>query len=182
MTNVRNVLRDLRRNERIILTLNFSLIFFLLVYDVVEDLFSGTSTTHVIVETLVLFLSIIGIVVMWAKYLTTRKNFKELELDLKQVKLDLSLYKSETKALTEGLSQKIDDQLQKWQLTNAEKDIVLLILKGLNNRDISELRNTKEQTIRQQITIIFQKTNLKSRLELSTFFLEDLLLSPDLKR
>ena len=40
------------------------------------------------------------------------------------------------------------------------------------------IRDTSEATIRQQALAIYRKSGLRSRSELSAFFLEDLLLPP----
>lgn len=66
--------------------------------------------------------------------------------------------------------------MQTWSLSTAEKEIALLSLKGLSNIEISNIRNTSDATTRQQMTSILKKSNLKSRSELSAFFLEDLLV------
>jgi DNA-binding NarL/FixJ family response regulator len=52
----------------------------------------------------------------------------------------------------------------------------LLLLKGLSHKEVSEVRKTSETTIRQQALAIYRKAGLRSRAELSAFFLEDLLL------
>ena len=171
------VLGNLKQKERIILTVIFMIIFGLLVFDVVEDLGSGASFAHVAFEAGILFLAMGGIIFQWLLYFSQKQDIKALNIDLGKAREDLNKYKLETKKFVVGLSQQIDLQLNEWNLTKAEKDITLLILKGLSNKEIGEVRNTSERTVRQQITSIFQKSNLKSRLELSAFFLEDLLVS-----
>ncbi len=51
-----------------------------------------------------------------------------------------------------------------------------MLLKGLSHKEISEIRSTSETTIRQQALAVYRKSGLRSRAELSAFFLEDLLL------
>jgi hypothetical protein len=50
-----------------------------------------------------------------------------------------------------------------------------LLLKGLTHKEIAEARSTTETTIRQQALALYRKSGLRSRAELSAFFLEDLL-------
>jgi len=76
----------------------------------------------------------------------------------------------------EGLSKSIDQQLDSWQLTRAEKEVALLLLKGFGLRELAQLRGTSERTVRQQATRIYEKAGLRGRAELSAFFLEDLML------
>ncbi len=58
----------------------------------------------------------------------------------------------------------------------SERDVALLMLKGLSHREIAIARDTSERTIRQQAQAIYAKANLSGRAALSAFFLEDLLL------
>jgi DNA-binding NarL/FixJ family response regulator len=54
-----------------------------------------------------------------------------------------------------------------------------LLLKGLSHKEIADARSISETTIRQQALAIYRKSGLRSRAELSAFFLEDLLLPVD---
>ena len=67
-------------------------------------------------------------------------------------------------------------QFERWQLTAAEREVALLLLKGLSHKEIAVLRDTSERTIRQQAQSIYGKSNLSGRAALSAFFLEDMLL------
>ena len=77
-----------------------------------------------------------------------------------------------------GVSCTINKQFINWKLTPSQKEIGMLLLKGLNFQEIANVRNTSERTVRQQATEIYKKTKLKGRHEFAAFFLEDLLL-PD---
>ena len=175
------VLGNLEHKERIILTLIFLIIFGLLVFDVWEDLESGASLAHVSFETFILLLAAAGITIQWTIFFLQRHNIQKLGLNLEKVRQDLNDYKSRSKKFIEGLGSQIDQQLTSWGLSKAEKEVALLVLKGLSNKEIAEVRNTADRTVRQQMTAIFQKSNLSSRLELSAFFLEDLLVLPQEK-
>jgi len=59
-------------------------------------------------------------------------------------------------------------------LSPAERDIALLQLKGLRHKEIAELRNTSERTVRQQaLAISTGKQACQARTDLAAFFLED---------
>lgn len=169
-------LYDLTRKNRYFLSVIFIAIFSLLIFDVTEDLFSGASISHVLIESVILLLSIIGLLVLWIQNFKFVEKNRSLNHSLVKTQEDLKRYKEETKLLSKGISEKIDQQFGIWELSSAEIDISLLILKGLSNKEIAEIRGTSEKTIRQQITSIFNKSGLSSRLELSAFFLEDLLI------
>ena len=175
-----NAIEKLEGRERIALTFIFVVIFSLLIFDVVEDLQSGASFMHVGLEATILFLASAGITIQWGVYFLQKHSIYNLGGDLKAAREDLKAFKEKSRKYVEGFSQQIDFQLSKWELTKAEKEIALLILKGLSNREICEVRQTSEKTIRQQVSSVLAKSNLSSRLELSAFFLEDILLiAPD---
>lgn len=56
--------------------------------------------------------------------------------------------------------------LDQHHLTQKEKDIVRLILKGLSNKEIAEVSGNTEKTIKFHLTTIFQKCGVESRTEL----------------
>jgi DNA-binding NarL/FixJ family response regulator len=74
-----------------------------------------------------------------------------------------------------GLGEAIDSQFSNWNLTEAEKEVALLLLKGLSVKEAAAIRATKERTIRAQARTIYSEAGLTARAALSVFFLEDLL-------
>ena len=62
-----------------------------------------------------------------------------------------------------------------WQLSASEKEIALLLIKGLSIQEIAEIRVTKPGTIKSQCSSIYRKSNVKGRNELVAYFVEDLL-------
>jgi DNA-binding CsgD family transcriptional regulator len=84
-------------------------------------------------------------------------------------------WRDETRVLLKGLGEAIDRQFLTWKLTEAEREVGLLILKGLSLKEIAGARVTSERTIRAQARSIYAKAGLSGRAALSAFFLEDLL-------
>jgi DNA-binding CsgD family transcriptional regulator len=78
-------------------------------------------------------------------------------------------------ALLKGLGEAIDRQFLTWKLTEAERSVGLLILKGMSLKEIAAVRVTSERTIRAQAQSIYAKAGLSGRAALSAYFLEDLL-------
>ena len=62
-----------------------------------------------------------------------------------------------------------------WNLTEAERDVAMLILKGLDNESIAKVRNTATGTIRAQATSIYSKSGTHGRTEFVSLFLEELI-------
>ena len=66
---------------------------------------------------------------------------------------------------------KFDD----WKLSPSERDIALLLIKGLSAQEISDLRDTRPGTVKSQSSAVYQKAGVKGRNELAAYFVEDLL-------
>ena len=69
----------------------------------------------------------------------------------------------------------IREQLNAWQITPSEREVALLLLKGLSFEEIASIRDTKEKTVRQQATVIYRKSGLSGRHEFAAWFFEDFL-------
>lgn len=73
----------------------------------------------------------------------------------------------------QGRMQHIQEDFEKWGLSPAEKEIALLLLKGLRLQEIADIRATSERTVRQQAQSIYRKSGLDSRTDLAAYFIED---------
>jgi DNA-binding NarL/FixJ family response regulator len=65
-----------------------------------------------------------------------------------------------------GLSTLVERFLESNGLTEKEKEIARLALKGLSNREIAEVNGNTEKTIKFHMTVIYDKCNVGSRSEL----------------
>ena len=99
----------------------------------------------------------------------------ELVGDLATARHESGRWRAAAAAHVTGLSRAIATQLQTWGLTDAEADVAGLMLKGLSHREIAGLRQCSEVTVRQHATMIYRKSGLSNRSQLTAFFLEDLL-------
>lgn len=143
--------------------------------DVYEDAEEGASVSHLSIEIAVIIFSLL-IVSIFVRRLMLDK--KRLQVDLNQTRSDLQHWKQQSSTFVQGLAQEIDAQFERWQLSRSEKDIALLLIKGLSSKEISEIRGTAEKTVRVQTSSLYKKASVANRRELSAFFLEDL-LAPD---
>lgn len=62
-----------------------------------------------------------------------------------------------------------------WGLSAAERDVALLLLKGLDNETIAGLRGTAKGTVRAQTAAIYGKAGVDGRAQLISLLLEELL-------
>ena len=85
-------------------------------------------------------------------------------------------WRTRAEKLLRGLGEEIDRQLREWELTPAERETALLLLKGYGHKEIATFQEKSERTVRQHAVAVYRKSALSGRAELSAFFLEDLLL------
>lgn len=144
--------------------------------DIYNDYFEGVATWHISIEAVVGFVALAGVFyLVRGRFRLQRTLAREQEFS-KDLQGEAQKWKRVSKTYMEGLSVEIDNQLDRWGLTKAEKDVTFLLLKGLSNKEIAEVRDTSVQTVRTQTNAIYSKSGLSGRSELSAFFLEDLLL------
>lgn len=151
--------------------------------DVLQDVDSGTSLLHAAAELTAVALAIAGVVwvarVLRQRVAAERWRGRLLKRQLVSAREDAARWRGEARTLVSGLAEAIDRQLVEWELTPAERDIALLLLKGLSHKEIAQVRETSERTARQQSLAVYRKSGLAGRAELSAFFLEDLLAPRD---
>jgi DNA-binding CsgD family transcriptional regulator len=168
---------DTHRSGQVLLSLLFFGIAGLVGTDVFTDLSSGVSLAHVLVEIGILACSIAGLtVVLTRNFRFLNLKLKEYERELDRVLEESRHWKEEADHLISGLSAAIDQQFERWRLTASEREVALLMLKGLSLKEVARTRHVSERTARQQSISVYKKTGLAGRAELSAFFLEDLFL------
>jgi len=101
---------------------------------------------------------------------------RALAVDLNATRAEAERWRKEAHTLLQGLSEAIDKQFARWQFTPAERDVALLLLKGLSHKEVARVRKVSERTARQQSLAIYKKAGVEGRAELAAFFLEDLFL------
>jgi len=146
------------------------------IVDIFADIAVGASTHHLAAEGVVAVLSLVGLVVMWRLWREARRRARDLEVALDGTRADLVRWRGEAQELLKGLGAAIDRQFERWSLSPAEREVGLLLLKGLSLKEAAAARQTSERTVRQQALAVYRKAGLAGRAELAAFFLEDLLL------
>lgn len=154
----------------------FAVIAILIGCDILADYRSGTEPGHVLLEGFIMALALAGMVIMALQFRAIHLRARQLTADLEVARREAQRFREEARDALRGLGEAIDHQFARWSLSPAEREVGLLLLKGLSHKEISEVRSTSETTIRQQALALYRKSGLRSRAELSAFFLEDLLL------
>ena len=176
-TSVRS---ELRANLAIVVVL--AILAVSLGIDLVMDLDRRASLFHDFVEGSAIVAAAIG-VVLGARRLRAalheaqdlRERALTLSSTLDTTRREADRWRREAGVLVSGLGAAIEQQFERWGLSAAEREIALLLLKGLEHKEIAELRNVSETTVRQQARSAYRKGGLSGRHDLAAFFLEDLL-------
>lgn len=68
------------------------------------------------------------------------------------------------------ISKELTKDFDLTSLTDKEKDVVLLVIDGLGNREIGKQLDIKESTVRVHLRRVFRKINCRNRTELAAAF------------
>ena len=149
----------------VIMSLNF--------FDVLTDISLGVPSWHIFYESLIAIVS--GIAALFLI-----RDIRARTYDMSKLKQELLISDDKFRNISDEMknarheySAVIYSQFEQWQLTPSEKEVAMLLLKGLSFKEISGVRNTKEKTVRQQACVIYNKANVEGRHELAAWFLED---------
>jgi DNA-binding CsgD family transcriptional regulator len=164
------------RRRQALATVLFLIIAFLMGIDLAGDARTGADWSHLLVEALVMVLAAVGVVALWRGLRSAEIRAARLDVSLEAALQEARRFKAEAHEALRGLGEAIDAQFERWGLTPAEREVGLLLLKGLSHKEVAAARSTSEPTVRQQALVVYRKSGLRNRSDLSAFFLEDLLL------
>lgn len=66
----------------------------------------------------------------------------------------------------------------RWQLTPAEREVAIFVVKGLSIAEIAALRHAAEGTVKSQLNAVYRKSGVTGRAQLASLLIEDLLDAP----
>ena len=104
---------------------------------------------------------VIGSVVSAIAFRRAQKRRERAELQLK--------------AASGAFMEMLNEKLEEWGLTPAEQDVALFAIKGFSTREIAEIRETSEGTIKAQTNAIYRKAGVSGRPQLLSLFIDDLM-------
>lgn len=140
------------------------------VFDVIADMvehlnggiaYSFNEMTHLIIEVVAVLGLIFGVILAWV-------HSRFMSKTTEQQKRALTMFRGEFDEIALA-------QFQNWALSDAERDVALMTLRGLALAEIANARNTSVGTIKAQTNAIFRKSGLGSRTEFLSFFLDEFL-------
>ena len=144
--------------------------------DVYYDYREGASMSHLLVELTIAIVSFILITALTVGVWRQSRSNNRLKAEL------ASLAENEKQVLPPALATArhelglvLKDQFETWKLTRTEREVAMLLLKGLSFKEIASVRETMEKTVRQQASSIYKKAKVTGRHSFSAWFIEDLL-------
>jgi DNA-binding NarL/FixJ family response regulator len=126
-------------------------------------------------QTALIVASAVGVTLLTARFQAEREEKATLTRDLSVARAEGEAWRHQAQSYVTGLGEEIEKQFEAWQLTQAEREVGLLMLKGFSHAEIAGLRGTTEATVRHQARAVYQKSDLPGRTAFCAYFLEDLL-------
>jgi len=132
------------------------------VHDIVGDAAKGyESSAHIVIEALVFSAMMIA---LW--------------LEIKRAiyfRRQVSVERERVARLSGELFHQIEKAFDQWRLTSSEREVAIMLIKGMSMVEIGNARSVKEKTVRQHATNVYAKAGYSNRSELTSHFIEDLL-------
>jgi DNA-binding NarL/FixJ family response regulator len=146
--------------------------------DVSLDTDLGLPFWHLAQEWALLLLSAGGCIYLIADMRARTLRAEAMARAMAQQEERLGALDEELREARHRHGQFVQEQFRRWNLTESEQEVGLLLLKGFSLREIAALRDTREKTVRQQASNIYGKSGVDGRHGLAAWFLEDFLFAP----
>ena len=134
---------------------------------------------HPVFELLMVAGALVMATTLWLGWWRAERSAADLRANLAARQTERDRWKASAQAALEGLGRAIDAQFRAWRLTPTEREVALMLLKGLGHKEIAALTGRSERTVRQHAGVVYEKSGLGGRAELAAFFLQDLMLPGD---
>lgn len=151
------------------------------VVDLVLDAPTRWLSAHVVFEALMIAAALVMATTLWLGWWRSERAAAGLRASLATQGAERDAWQASARAALEGLGRAIDAQFEAWRLTPTEREVALMVLKGLGHKQIAGLTGRSERTVRQHAGAVYEKAGLAGRAELAAYFLQDLML-PDGER
>ena len=114
----------------------------------------GMSMGELLIELLKsvpIVLTSVGVVLLFQATRRQREDHEALAHDIELARRQGEQWRAESRLLLNGLGEAISQQFRRWSLTEAEREVALLLLKGLSSKEIAVMRGSSERTPAQGI-------------------------------
>ncbi len=142
--------------------------------DLVMDAPTTLRSAHVIYE-LFLIVAAVGMAAwLWLGWRGAERTNAALHRLMSERQAERDQWLAGAEQALAGLAVAIDHQLGVWGLTRAEREVVVMLLKGKSHKEIAVSTDRSERTVRQHAAAAYRKAGLGGRAELAAYFLMDL--------
>lgn len=129
---------------------------------------------HVIIEVALMITSLSFSIILWRGWRRAQHRLVRTEASLARSIVERDTWRKNAESALASFSSAVEQQLAAWGLTAAEREVALLLLKGLGHKQIAARTGRSERTVRQHAVSVYEKSGLSGRAELAAFFLEGL--------
>ena len=144
--------------------------------DLVLDAPTRWLSAHVIFEATMIAGALVMATALWLGWWRAERQAAGLRATMEVQRAERDEWRASAQVALEGLGRAIDAQFRSWRLTPTEREVALMLLKGLGHKQIAALTDRSERTVRQHAGVVYDKAGLGGRAELAAFFLQDLML------
>lgn len=105
-----------------------------------------------------------------AKGYIIKQNFETIVPSIKAVHIGENVFGDDIMTKIPSLIQKTGVNFSQFGITEKELEIISILAEGLSNKEIAERLYLSEGTVRNSLTTIMDKLNLRNRTELAIFY------------
>lgn len=110
-----------------------------------------------------------------AKGYLIKQDFESIVPSLRAVAAGQSVFGQDIVTKIPGLMNSIDHhEADHFELSDKERELIDLVAQGLNNREVANSLYLSEGTVRNRISIILEKLELRDRTQLAIFYYKNL--------
>ena len=146
------------------------------VADLVMDQPSDWLSFHVVFESLMIAGALLMATTLWIGWWRAEHSAEALRDTLEARSRERDAWRTSAQRALEGLGEAIDEQFRRWELTPAEREVAMLLMKGHSHKRIARMSARSDATVRQHAAAVYRKSGLAGRAELAAYFLEDVIL------
>jgi DNA-binding CsgD family transcriptional regulator len=146
------------------------------IVDLIFDDPESWLSAHVLFEVAMIATSLAFVVYLWRGWRRTSRSLADTRRTLEERSAERDAWHRTAHDALTGLGTAIDTQFEGWGLTPAEREVALGLLKGHSHKQIANLTDRSERTVRQHAVAVYGKSGLTGRAELAAFFLDGLIL------
>lgn len=112
---------------------------------------------------------------MGAKGYIIKQDFESIVPSLRAVQIGQSVFGQDIVTKIPGLINQLEHrEADRFDLSDKELELIDRVAQGLSNREIAESLYLSEGTVRNRISVILEKLNLRDRTQLAIFFYKNL--------